>query len=558
MRIFLASLLLFCRLASAQPLSLADPVMGSSTSGGLDSRVTGWVARVVANGGATPSVGTQNALNTFVLGMDASGIWSSMTVVNIMAPDSLIACMTPLLVGGGSDPWSNTGLTGGAVTVNGLKGDGTHYLNTGFNGSTLSANSAGMSLYIYTPGTGTVVMGQENGSSPVFLLSGSTFACWDNSASTSMLIDSPAAAGFHSGSRTGANASSIYYGSSLNNVFSVASTTTASSGNNSTFGFPIYVMADNHSNLTPLFISTGTCSFSAIHAGLTALQTSQLFTNVQALRIALGGGYSDPVTDWANRVVANGGAAPGNTTLNALTNFIAGVQTDNLWPSMAVVNIFAPDSLTAAITPLFRSVGSDPWVNHNFVSGDVSINGLTGNASNKYLDSQVDYSILEANNGSSFDIGLSIYDYTVVNGVVTDMGNFVNGGGVGNGSVMLIASQSGQAITELNEAFTVRPSVAAPGNGFFSGNRTANNAEALYFANSGSAFSSIASSSTTTTQTAAAGNAYVFCVNFAGATQFTANTMSFAEMGMGLTSSQAQKLYNRVQTLRTDIGGGYR
>ena len=92
-------------------------------------------------------------------------------------------------------------------------------------------------------------------------------------------------------------------------------------------------------------------------------------------------------TDWTNQVVANGGAAPAVATWAAMANFTDSLITNlYLSPKMSSVNAIAADSLIAAQTPLLRGVRSEALSNnHNFVSGDLTVNGLKGNASNKYL-----------------------------------------------------------------------------------------------------------------------------------------------------------------------------
>lgn len=509
---------------------------------GHDTRVSNWATRVVANGGAYPSEATLNALDTFVVGMDSAGLWAKMAALNIMAPDSLTAMITPLLVGSGNDPWTNSGFTGGACTVNGLVGDGLHVLNTGIAPSSLSNTSAGMTLYSYT---GPVIAGHDNSSSPDFILSSSTFDCWDNSTSRQLQLVTNA--GFHSGSRTASGQSDTYHGTSLLTTLLHNSTqTTGSSQNNSTLTAPIHLMAVNHNNLVDLFISTGTCSFFAIHQGLSSGDTQSFFTLVEALRVTFGGGYTDPANEWGLRVVANGGAAPGSTTKNALNTFYSGLVSDGLLGSAGVVNCFAPDSLVAAQTPFLIGLGLDPWTNHSFVSGDLTVNGLVGNASSKWMDTGFLPTLL------SPGIGMAWYVSSVgaagVELSCTDASHFFQATSkYSDGHAYFFDNQNGVAIAS--------PSGLG---GFYAQNRVSTTDHRAWFANSGNAFAQIGATDTVAFGAFPSWSCYAFANNAVGtAQQFSSSRLSFAALTYQMTSTQLSNLYNRVQTLRTALGGGF-
>lgn len=55
----------------------------------FDPAITDWAARVVANGGPTPSVHTQTVLSNFVTGAKADGFWNDIIIFNAIAADSL-------------------------------------------------------------------------------------------------------------------------------------------------------------------------------------------------------------------------------------------------------------------------------------------------------------------------------------------------------------------------------------------------------------------------------------------------------------------------------------
>jgi hypothetical protein len=104
-------------------------------------------------------------------------------------------------------------------------------------------------------------------------------------------------------------------------------------------------------------------------------------------RISISGGVIiDPVVaNWALRVSINGGASPSTNTQIALTTFMQSLYNNNIYSKMISVNCLVPDNLIAASTPLIFIAGNSLWTNHNFVSGDLTVNGLLGNGSSKYF-----------------------------------------------------------------------------------------------------------------------------------------------------------------------------
>src|SRR5881394_68823 len=82
---------------------------GSGTTSGavpICAFAVAWAARVVANGGAVPSLSTQTAICNFQAGLIADGLDTKMVIWNAFVPDSFIASSTAQLQpGGGFDPW---------------------------------------------------------------------------------------------------------------------------------------------------------------------------------------------------------------------------------------------------------------------------------------------------------------------------------------------------------------------------------------------------------------------------------------------------------------------
>src|SRR5258705_5233153 len=73
--------------------------------------------------------------------------------------------------------------------------------------------------------------------------------------------------------------------------------------------------------------------------------------------------FTNEVTDWANRVVANGGSAPSTGTKTALSTFVAGCKADSIWAKIFGLNFFVPDNLITCFIPLVIGMGSEPLIN---------------------------------------------------------------------------------------------------------------------------------------------------------------------------------------------------
>lgn len=257
-------------------------------------------------------------------------------------------------------------------------------------------------------------------------------------------------------------------------------------------------------------------------------------------------------SDWAARVVANGGAAPSIFTQIAISNFCGALDAAGITNLMIALSVFSPDSLTAAITPLIKNTGNDPWTNNNFVEGDLTVNGLKADGASKYLNTgEVLTAPFAGNEG-----GLSIYN-TFVNyssGLI-EMGTF-NGSASG---IRILADSLGSAAFDCWNAAGGRLS-GTPltyGLGFISGSRTAASLSTLYTASSTQAFGS-AGTNVNAQSAVTIPSCYVFCSNNNGvASTFSYKRLSFAAIHHGLTSVQTEALFRAVQALRQQLNGGY-
>lgn len=258
-------------------------------------------------------------------------------------------------------------------------------------------------------------------------------------------------------------------------------------------------------------------------------------------------------SDWAARVVTNGGAAVSNNTLAAVSNFCGALDAAAIRSLMIAVNIIAPDNLIAATTPLIVDSGNDPWTNTAFVAADLTVQGLKANGSTKFLNTGVIPSVSFVVNT---DGGLTAYNtFADVTASAGEMGSSTGA----TQDLVLYVDTSNTAVLDSYNSTTARVTSNTPltfGLGFTSGNRVGANAN-IYAASSTQAFGSIGN-------VAAAGGTLPAIAIFTGAlnqsgvaASFSRKRLSFAAIHHGLSSAQCQNLYNATQALRIALGGGW-
>lgn len=273
-------------------------------SGSRGSQVAAnWSAQVVANGGATPSGTTVAALETLVDDIVGAGFWMEKVIaLNPIAPDSLIAATTPIyqnsnnaIAPTGNQPWTNNGFVAGDLSVNGLQGDGTSYMNTGINTQNLFANNGSFTIYVVS---GNNNIERELGSwAPTtgfsLMLNGGN-AIYDHSyaAAAGRISDAQALfSGYLSGSRVANNDQRLYKArSNFAHAQIGATNVNVVADERVTINKVFYFMANNNNGVTQN-PSTKLVSFVLIGKGLTAAESQALFSAVQAFRQTLGGGF---------------------------------------------------------------------------------------------------------------------------------------------------------------------------------------------------------------------------------------------------------------------------
>lgn len=253
-----------------------------------------------------------------------------------------------------------------------------------------------------------------------------------------------------------------------------------------------------------------------------------------------------------------------DTAILALNSFVLGCRADAVWAKMLEVNCYpAAGSLSIAGTPLLlgpsgpRS-GLYQWSNRNgnLVDGDVTINGVAGNGVNKAFLTGI------RPNGtfpSADDAGVSVYVSTITAGAEYDMGGYGTSGV--NPLFAMAVNNAGNFRGHAWDNVGVAPELlsAAPNlAGFYSISRVGALDFRSYFGNNANplaqqAVSLLASNQTWFTDN----NIDVMGIEFAGTLQLpTTRRQSFFAVHRGLTLAETQKLFSRVTTLRTSLGGG--
>jgi hypothetical protein len=121
------------------------------SGGGSDADALAYIAAVEAADGQTLETGVKDAINTFVIGCKADGIWDAIKASCILAgARTLAGALVPLK---GAAPTNFNFVTGDYNRKTGLVGDGTaKYLNSNRAGNLDPQNNAHSCVYITTEG----------------------------------------------------------------------------------------------------------------------------------------------------------------------------------------------------------------------------------------------------------------------------------------------------------------------------------------------------------------------------------------------------------------------
>jgi hypothetical protein len=266
-----------------------------------------WIQRIVAAGGTEPSDNTKLVINSFATALATAGLDTKMKALNCMVPDSLIACRTPLIATYGHPVWldhSGHEFQLADLTVDGLKGGGQvpeKHLDTGVNASTCFASENTGGVTIYNTLSDTSVQhdfGCYNISTSAFhflvcydAAQQAYFDCYSTGTGRISGAGLAGGLGYTSGNRTAANATAIYKASGAISHSVIVTGVNAPGDALPNTSLPFFCVYDGLAGGSYKLWTAKRFSFCAIHDGLTQSESATLFSLVQPMRVALGGGY---------------------------------------------------------------------------------------------------------------------------------------------------------------------------------------------------------------------------------------------------------------------------
>lgn len=260
---------------------------------------------------------------------------------------------------------------------------------------------------------------------------------------------------------------------------------------------------------------------------------------------------STQANDWANRVVINGGPMPSANSISAYKTFVESLLLASVWSKMKHVNGFAPDSLIAAETPFLKTLGTrDPYT-INTGAPTVNVNGVLFAPVGSF-----NIGITPSTDLNLTNQGFSWYASTGIDVNHYELGCF---NVATQNAVMMRWAFTGAtkgAYTNSNGG-SGSISNGTPIAGFHSWNRLTNTNFKLYRASSTHPFAQDGSDAVANPNGLPTIEFTVGGCNIDGTTNNTSNRFSFFAVHDGLTSTEAQNLYNAVQALRTAFGGGF-
>lgn len=521
----------------------------------IDGRVSDWAKRVVTNGGAMPSASTINAISNFAVSLRAGSMESDMITCNCFVPDNLIASLTPLYKTGSNDPWTNTSFVAADITARGLVSDGlTKWLNSGFVPSASSTlHNFGMSFFIsqlpsLISAANFYLAGSQFPGGAVAILLQNAGTIQEGLESIANTVSGGAMSqGFYSANRVALADNRLFFGNATNPISQIGQDLVNNGVANATGA--IYTHGQNLTGAVNGLTDTR-FGLVAFHNGLSLAKATTLFNATTTLRNSFISNFTD--TDmgaaWSARVVANGGAAPSAATVSAVNTFWNALRTAQIDGKMKAVNCFVPDNLIASITPLNVDAGNNPWTNTAFVAGDLTVNGLKGNGTTKWLNT----GFISSASSILHSCALSVYVHTTATA-----GEYYCGAQFAGGN--MDAVQSGGVASYNGFIETVaHPVTGAGGAGFTMVSRVANANLKMYFGNSTNAFAQTASDVVNGASAQPTGAIFAFCQNLTGAANaFSDGRISFMAISSGLSLAEGQALFNAVQALRVALGGGF-
>jgi hypothetical protein len=264
-------------------------------------------------------------------------------------------------------------------------------------------------------------------------------------------------------------------------------------------------------------------------------------------------GISPTTQNWLTRIAAAGGATPSAATIGVMNQMGNTLAAAGLASLMVYLVVYVPDNLIASITPYIKTAGNDSCVNHNFVTGDLTIDGLKGNGTSKYLDSGCDPLTCFPSDASA---GQGCYISNIPSAESRCEGSAE--GNFPNGQFSLFANFNG-LLEPCAWTFASTPIGTLPSNttaGYVFGSIIAGTMTA-FFANSSNAHASIATHAAGGTRPG--GTPYIFFAENSVGTigLWTTKRLSASFLTLTLTAGQSSTFFTTLDNCRRGLGGGF-
>ena len=237
----------------------------------------------------TLEIGVRAAINDFVVGCKADGIWSAIKASCILAgARTLSGALVPLV---GTAPGNLNFVTSDYNRKIGLKGDGsTKRLNSQYSAQNINTNNSHLAVNgsnFETTGSGKTVIGIYNGGTYnlcdlILANPNRQYRCSLNTDSWPTTSAGLTTSGTVIGSRTSATNAALYQDGDL----SSANTATATASNLGTFNLTVFGLTDQTGLLNAY--SSARLNFYSIGTGLSGAGVAALHARVTALITAFG------------------------------------------------------------------------------------------------------------------------------------------------------------------------------------------------------------------------------------------------------------------------------
>lgn len=276
------------------------------------------------------------------------------------------------------------------------------------------------------------------------------------------------------------------------------------------------------------------------------LITQPCFAQLPALHAgkgAPGGGGFTPSCSQSSAFLARATGITLTVDKTRYDTLICGMVTDGTFAKMDAVYIFAaPDATTARLNLVSSSFG---LTEHGTVTFS-AYHGFTGNGSTGYEDTGFNPSTA---GGNYVQNAASLAAYVLTSR--TAQNSYASIGSVGSVASLINPKQaggSGGASYAANQGTINLTSVNANAQGFWVVSRTASTTAELYM--NGAAFNA----DTNASGAVSAQNMFVLADNSGGAQNFSADQLSAAAIGGGLSSTDVTNLSSRINTFMTAYG----